>query len=192
MTTLRETALVEGRNLTLAYGATRALAGASIAVKRGEIHALVGNHSEGKSSLCRVLGGLIAPDSGEIVVASQPRYSLTLESASQLGVEFVDKSPNLFSQLSVAENIAMGECRCFKPFWHRANGNRTEVKKWLKRYDISFPVEVPLSKIHPEEHNFVQILSRLYSRPRLLILDESLEFLPSSLFAKSIDILKST
>ena len=182
--------VVEGRNLFLAYGATRALHGASISVGRGKIHALVGNHGEGKSSLCRVLAGLAEPEAGEIRVESQTRRALTLDLAAQLGIEFVDKSARLFRDLSVAENIAMAECRRLRPFWHRPRGNRTQVKKWLSEFDIPFSIDTPLSDIHPEEYNFVQMLSRLYVRPKLLILDETLEFLPSSLFAMSLDILK--
>lgn len=186
----RDGAVVEGRNLALAYGATRALRGASISIHRGELHALVGNHGEGKSSLCRILGGLAEPDAGEIRVESHARRALNLELAAQLGIEFVDKSARLFNDLSVAENIAMAECRRFRPFWHRPGGNRAQVGKWLSRFDIPFPIDTPLSLIHPEEHNFVQMLSRLYTGPKLLILDETLEFLPSSLFAMSLDILK--
>jgi putative ABC transport system ATP-binding protein len=104
--------LSEGRNVHLSFGATPALRGASLAVGRGEIVAVMGPSGSGKSTLLHSLAGILVPDSGEIVFDGQRVDTLGEEQRSRLrrdhfGFVFVFQFGQLVPELTAEENVAL-------------------------------------------------------------------------------------
>ncbi len=182
-------AFVSVKDLVVNFGKTKALRSAGIHIAHGEVHALIGNHGEGKTTLCRVLAGLLAPEAGEINVDGKRFNSISLHQATRLGIEFTNNSISLFPHLSVGENISIGRCRNLRSYWFSPRRNVEQVASWLRDIGANIPVDTPLSELHPEDFQFILVLSRLYCRPRLLILDETLELLPASLFANCMAVI---
>src|SRR6185503_5924247 len=91
-----------------AYAGVQALARASLELRAGEVHALVGENGAGKSTLIKILTGAVQPDGGEIRVHGEVQARLTPRSAKALGIAAIYQQPALFSELTVAENIALG------------------------------------------------------------------------------------
>ncbi|MDR1872079.1 MAG: sugar ABC transporter ATP-binding protein [Deltaproteobacteria bacterium] len=95
-------------NVKKTYPGVVALSGVSFAVKKGEVHALVGENGAGKSTLIKTVSGAIAPDSGEIWIAGKRFKSLTPKTSEDHGVAVIYQEFNLVPSLSVAENIFLG------------------------------------------------------------------------------------
>ena len=100
---------LEARDVHHAYGAVRALRGVSLRVKPGEIQGLVGANGAGKSTLIRILTGDLRPDGGEVLVDGQSVELRTVRDAQSLGIGVVRQELDLVPDLTVAENLFLGE-----------------------------------------------------------------------------------
>ncbi|MDD2533293.1 MAG: sugar ABC transporter ATP-binding protein [Eubacteriales bacterium] len=100
---------VELRNITKIFSGVTALDGMSIALKKGEIHGLIGENGAGKSTLIKVLSGVHIPEKGEIIFDDQPaKYTSPLE-AKRMGITCVYQELNIAKDLSITDNLFMGE-----------------------------------------------------------------------------------
>ena len=99
-------AILEMRGITKTFPGVKALSNVNLAVKRGEIHAVVGENGAGKSTLINLLSGAFAPDDGDIEVDGDAVGHLTPPAARNAGVAVVQQELSLTAQLSIAENIA--------------------------------------------------------------------------------------
>ncbi len=97
------------RHASKSYGSTAALIDAALDVRVGEVHALMGENGAGKSTLIKVLAGVVQPDSLEVSIREQPATISNPQSAFDLGLRFIHQELNVVPQLSVAENIFLGQ-----------------------------------------------------------------------------------
>jgi len=100
-----ETPLLSASGITKSYAGVRALAGVSLDVIEGEVHALVGENGAGKSTLIKVMTGAVVPDSGRLSVGGVPVAGMTPATSRALGIAAIYQQPALFPHLTVAENI---------------------------------------------------------------------------------------
>lgn len=100
--------ILELKGITKKYPGVIALNQVSLGLKKGEIHALVGENGAGKSTLIKVISGAITPDEGEIAVEGQSYAAMTPALSKKLGIEVIYQEFNLIPNLSVAENMFMG------------------------------------------------------------------------------------
>ena len=100
---------LELRNITKTYPGVVALDKVSLGLKKGEVHALVGENGAGKSTLIKVISGAIAPDEGKIVVEGKEYERMTPALSKSLGIEVIYQEFNLIPNLSIAENMFMGD-----------------------------------------------------------------------------------
>ncbi|MGI9420182.1 MAG: ATP-binding cassette domain-containing protein, partial [Geminicoccaceae bacterium] len=96
---------VEMRTISKRFGGVHALKDVDFAVASGEIHALLGENGAGKSTILKILQGVLAPDSGTITVQGQEVAGLTPRSASALGIGMIFQEMSLVPTLTVAQNI---------------------------------------------------------------------------------------
>lgn len=178
--------LLQLRNLSFEYGTYKVLKSVNLTLHQGEIHAMVGEHGAGKSTLCLLLGGFLNPDTGKIHVNGQSYDFLTAQKASQVGIELVTQQNHLFSHFTVASNLLINHTRFL--FNHKKRIRESEA--FLKKYDIQLdPTEI-LENLNLSDKVLVDILKHLYRKPRLLILDEAFEKLSAVALDKIIPILK--
>src|SRR5687768_7959296 len=93
------------------FGATHALRGVSLDLRAGEVLALIGENGAGKSTLMKVLSGAHAPDEGRMELAGQPYAPRGPQGARSAGVAMIYQELNLAPDLSVAENVMLGQDR---------------------------------------------------------------------------------
>lgn len=167
-------AFLEARGLHLVYDSVAALDGADFTCLKGEIHAVVGEHGAGKSSLAAVFAGFRRPQGGCLLVEGRSYPYLTQERALALGVEFVSQDIPLHENLSVAENIVLGPGIGVFPLTGRRRAIR-EAGDFVGSLGFSLDVADSLSSLKLADRALVDVLKHLYRRPRLLILDETLE-----------------
>ena len=100
---------LEARDVHHAYGAVRALRGVSLSVRPGEIHGLVGANGAGKSTLIRILTGDLVGDAGEVLVKGERVVLRSVRDAQSLGIGVVRQELDLVPELTIAENLFLGE-----------------------------------------------------------------------------------
>lgn len=100
--------MLEIKNLDAGYGFLQVLWDVNIAVEEGEFVALVGPNGAGKSTLLKTIAGLLKPKNGSIAFKGKPIDGVPAHLVSQMGVSFVSESLNLFTDMSIYENLLLG------------------------------------------------------------------------------------
>jgi monosaccharide-transporting ATPase len=157
------------------FNGVPALRGVALRLRAGEIHALMGQNGAGKSTLIKVLTGVHAADSGEMVLAGQPiRPGSPLE-AQRMGISTVYQEVNLCPNLSVAENIFSGRyprrglAQGYRIDWAEVN---RQARALLSRLDVDIDVTRLLSSYSVAVQQLVAIARALGLSSKVLILDE--------------------
>lgn len=162
--------LLKIEKLTKSYGGNKVLEDVSIEIKTGEIHALVGANGAGKSTLIKTISGAIEPDSG-VITFDGINYSCTNPIlSSQLGIEVIYQELNLVSNLSVAENIYLGQKFDSKFFSNKdVNARAQEI---LDVFELDLHPTTLVRDLSVAYMQIVEIAKALSHNVRLLILDE--------------------
>jgi ribose transport system ATP-binding protein len=193
-TTIDDTAVsIEGVSKT--FGTTRVLRDVCFSVRRGEIHAFVGENGSGKSTLVKVLSGFHAPDTGSVVQVDgrDLPFEDPVASASA-GLRFVHQDLGLVLDLSTVENLALG--RGYKTGAGRRILWRDEVsaaKLALSALGYDLDVTKPVSTLSPSERTAVAIARAVAGgadRTHLLVLDEPTVNLPAVEVARLFTLLR--
>jgi ribose transport system ATP-binding protein len=98
--------LLEATGVVKRYGAVTALRNASLAVKAGEVHALMGANGAGKSTLVKILTGAVRPDGGRITIRDKALHARSPAEARRAGLVSVYQEPALVPDLDIAGNLA--------------------------------------------------------------------------------------
>src|SRR5438034_627719 len=136
--------LLEIRGLAKSFPGVKALQGVDFTVRRGEVHALMGENGAGKSTLIKVLTGVYPRDAGTVFLDGSEIRPTSPKAAEALGISTVYQEVNLIPQLSVAENICLGRQPTRMGFirW-RAMMRHAEAA--LARLDLKLDVRQQLS-----------------------------------------------
>jgi signal transduction histidine kinase/ABC-type branched-subunit amino acid transport system ATPase component len=164
--------VLQMQGIRVSYGSTAALQGADFSLDRGEIHALVGAHRAGKSTLVKLLSGAVRKDGGEIVFDGRRVEAFTPRSAIRQGIGIVYQHLNVIPSLSAAENIFAG--RLLKAGMVRLDHRsmREKAQELFARLSFPLDVEVPVSRLTAAQQHMVELARVLAGDPRVLILDE--------------------
>jgi len=166
MEVLRATAL------TKSYAGVRALRNGCLDLRSGEVHALVGENGAGKSTLTRVIAGTTAADSGELRFFGETIQTNHPNLARKLGVSAIYQQPQIFPDLSVAENIALAleqDGRSQIVNWKRRN---REAKQLLEAIGCTMDPVRPARTLSMAEQQMVEIAKAVGTNARILLMDE--------------------
>ena len=164
--------VLRATNVTKAYAGVQALKRASLELRAGEVHALVGENGAGKSTLIKILTGAVQADSGEISLDGEPLSRLTPASAKALGIAAIYQQPALFAELTVAENITLGLERTGR--WGRVDwgARHRRAQELLARVGARIDPEIDAGDLSMPQQQLVEIARALGAEARVLILDE--------------------
>lgn len=173
------------RGVTKRFGATVALGGVDLEVRAGEVHALVGENGAGKSTLMKVLAGVVAPDAGVLELDGRPYAPRSPAAARAAGVVMIHQELSLASQLSVAENVWLGDLptRAGLVSWRTARARARALLGELGRGDLD--VDRSVRELSPADRQIVEIARSLAIDARVIVFDEP----TSSLGSEDIDRL---
>jgi ABC-type sugar transport system ATPase subunit len=150
---------------------TLLLKGVSLDVRRGEVHAVVGENGAGKSTLMQILAGVHRPDDGELTFDGVTRTFATERDAQAAGVAIVFQERSLFGPLSVAENVFAGRQPGRYGFIDFGKLN-ADTAKLLERVGLNVDPSAAVETLSPGEQQLVEIAKALSLDAKLLILDE--------------------
>ena len=105
------------KHITKRFPGVLALNDVQFSLRRGEVHALLGENGAGKSTLMKILSGVYQPDEGEIIFEDKPVSFSDPLSAQNVGITIIHQEFNLFPELTVEENIFIGREFCKKNRW---------------------------------------------------------------------------
>lgn len=169
---MTEEVLLRATNVTKSYAGARALKAAQFELRAGEVHALIGENGAGKSTLIKIITGAVEADGGEIRLSGQP---ITLNSprvAKSLGIAAIYQQPALFSELTVAENIALG---LESPgLWKRVDWNARRRKAFdlLNQVGARIDPATVAGDLTMPQQQLVEIARALGADAKVLIMDE--------------------
>jgi rhamnose transport system ATP-binding protein len=149
-----------------------ALRGASLELRAGEVHALVGENGAGKSTLIKILTGAVQPDGGTIEVAGRRVGEHSPRAAKAAGIAAIYQQPALFPELTVAENLALGlEAG---GLLRRVNwkARRRRAQELLDRVGARIDPDAEALSLSMPQQQLVEIARALGADARILILDE--------------------
>ncbi|MFI6094674.1 multiple monosaccharide ABC transporter ATP-binding protein [Lentzea sp. NPDC051213] len=161
------------RGITKRFAGVTALHEVSLTVRRGEIHAICGENGAGKSTLMKVLSGVHPHGTydGEIVFAGEPCAFHGVRDSERRGIVIIHQELALCGQLSVAENLFLGNERARRGFidWNRTNH---EAQALLDRVGLRENPTTPVNDLGVGKQQLVEIAKALSKEVGLLILDE--------------------
>jgi ABC-type sugar transport system ATPase subunit len=172
------------------YGAAQALDGVDLAVRAGEIHALIGENGAGKSTLMRILAGAIAGDHGSMAIDGLPYRPRSPHDAHEQGIRAVYQEFSLVPQMSVAENLLLGELPTTAGVIHWPNA-RQEARRTLAELGFEdIAIEQRVDRLGVSQRQMVEIAKALHGSPRVVILDEPSAVLSNKELARLFVVLQ--
>lgn len=181
--------VIEMRDITKIFGEFVANDHINLNVKRGEIHALLGENGAGKSTLMNMLAGLLEPTSGEIAINGEVVSIDSPSKAAHLGIGMVHQHFMLVDAFTVAENIILGS-ETAKAGVIDIKKAIAEIKELSERYGLEVDPTAKVADITVGAQQRVEILKTLYRGADLLIFDEPTAVLTPAEIAELLKIMK--
>ena len=165
--------VLEARGVVKAFPGVRALDGVDLRVRRGEVHAVVGENGAGKSTLMLTLTGVHRPDAGEILLDGRPVSFASPLDAARAGIAIVFQELSLVPSLSVAENILANRQPVNGLGFIDQGELHRRAREALALFDLSgLDPATPVRALSPATQQVVEILKAISTGPKVLILDE--------------------
>ena len=165
------TPLISSVALTRDFPGVRALAQVDFDLKHGEVHLLFGENGAGKSTLIALLSGALTPTSGEIFMEGEPIVLPSVHAARQYGISAVFQEFSLVEELSIQDNLFLGDEICQRGFLDRKSMHDESIKI-LEELGFALDPQRRVETLSRAEQQMVEIAKAFRTRVSVLILDE--------------------
>jgi ribose transport system ATP-binding protein len=187
----REDVILEFNNISKIFLTSKALTDVSFSLKKGEVHALLGENGAGKSTLLKILSGVFRPDKGEIVYKGSPINIRNPFMAKKFGINLVHQELQLVPELTVGKNIFLG-CEPLNKLtrtinWENLYRRSAEI---LKKLDTEFSSKEYIKNLSTAQMQMVEIAKALQHNSAILALDEPTSSLTSREIEKLFEIIR--
>jgi ribose transport system ATP-binding protein len=170
--------LLDATGVAKHYGAVAALRSASLAVRPGEVHALMGANGAGKSTLVKILTGAVPPDAGTILIRGKPFLARSPGEARRGGIVSVYQEPSLVPDLDITSNLRLTQTP-IEPF------QRWLVELGIPHLDLATTARaLPLATLR-----VIDLARALAIEPDVLMLDEMTAALPADLTERVLEVV---
>jgi len=178
LTTTTTDLLLEATDVSKTYGAVVALKSASLSVRPGEVHALMGANGAGKSTLVKILTGAVRPDGGTISVRGRPLVVHSPAEARRGGLVSVYQEPALIPDLDIRSNLRLTATpvEAFRHWLHELSLDDVDLSSMAR--------QVPLASLR-----IIDLARALAIEPDIMILDEMTAALPANLTERVLEVL---
>lgn len=165
-------AYLELKNITKTFGSLVANDSIDLSVKKGEIHAIIGENGAGKSTLMNVLSGIYQPNRGEIFINGKAQRFSNPTAANHAGIGMVHQEFMLFPELSVLDNIIMGFEQTAIPCVIGRRKSEKAVREICEKYNFNVPLAARADSLPVAVLQQVEIVKVLYHGADIIIFDE--------------------
>lgn len=183
--------ILEVKNVSKSFPGVKALDDVSLKIRKGEIHAFVGENGAGKSTLMKILNGNYTKDSGSIFMNGEEVEIKSPDDARNLGISIIFQELNLVPHLSVAENIFMG--RLFKGKGKLIDWRRVyrEADSLMERIGYHMNTKILVEKLSVAQKQMVEIAKALsYKNTKLILMDEPSATLTTAECEKMFEVVR--
>ncbi len=163
---------IEFHGISKSFPGVKALSGVSFRIRKGEIHALVGENGAGKSTLINICCGVLRPDEGRLVVNGSPVRFESPKDAERQKIATVFQEIPICTNMTVAQNVFLGPSPKTRRGLLDVRFMKEETRELLKIFRIQRQPGDIMGELSLAEQSMVQILRALYMQPDFLILDE--------------------
>jgi ribose transport system ATP-binding protein len=177
--------LLEACEVDKHFGGVTALRGASLDVRAGEVHALMGENGAGKSTLARIVAGAVRADAARFRVDGRESAIASPLDAQRLGIAIIHQELDLFPDLSAGENMVIGNLFFREGRWVRFRRMEEFCRPFLEQVGLTCGVRDPVSALSIGQRQLLAIARALSMNARLLLMDEP----TSSLFDDAVERL---
>ena len=155
------------------FAGVRALSGVQFELKRGEIHALIGENGAGKSTLMKILLGLYSADAGEIMLRGEKVHFKSPAEALKSGISMIHQEISLVPEMDVSENIWLGREKLFKSCGLLNKKKRVdETRKLLESLDIHIDPTKKINELSVANMQLVELARAVSYHSDIIIMDE--------------------
>ncbi|MCK1997550.1 sugar ABC transporter ATP-binding protein [Psychrobacillus psychrodurans] len=165
--------MIEMTGISKAFNGNTVLSNIEFEVKKGEIHALMGENGAGKSTLMKILTGIYTRDSGDIKVKGQIVDFKNPKEAEQHGIAVIHQELNILPDLTVAENLFLGNERTFgkSPVLKTKEMNK-QAKEILLSLGLDIDVKMVARSLSVGKQQIIEIAKAISSNAELIVMDE--------------------
>jgi len=161
------------KHITKRFPGVLALNDVQFTLRRGEVHALLGENGAGKSTLMKILSGVYQPDEGEIVFEDQSVSFSEPLSAQRVGITIIHQEFNLFPDLTVEENIFIGREFCKKNRWRLDEKQQRQATiEILQKLNLAISPDTLVADLTVAQQQMVEIAKAISVNAKILIMDE--------------------
>lgn len=164
--------ILELKDVVKTFGGVTALAGVQFQLKKGEIHALMGENGAGKSTFIKVITGVHQPDSGIMLLEGERITPRNTMDSAKLGIAAIYQHVTAFPDLSVTENIFMGQEIKNKLGMYDWRQMNQKAKELIEPLSKEIDVTKPMGSLSVAAQQLVEIAKALSRDARILIMDE--------------------
>jgi len=174
---------LSARNIVKHYGGVVALSDGNLDVHTGEVVALIGANGSGKSTMSKVINGVVVLDGGQLLLDENPVHFSSPQAAKNMGIATVFQELSLIPHMTVAENIWLTR----EPMTAFGTVNRKSIKdkteQLLSLFQGTYKTDIrpddPVASLPPDEKQLIEILKAISFDPWMVILDEATASLDS-------------
>jgi len=181
--------IIEMRNITKQFPGILANDHVNLKLRRGEIHALLGENGAGKSTLMSILFGIYRPTDGQILKNGKEITIHSPNDANDYGIGMVHQHFKLVDVFTILDNIIMGVEPTRFGFVDRKKA-RVEIEKIMKQYDLSVDLDAKIQDVSVNMQQRTEILKMLYRQNEVLIFDEPTAVLTPQEISQLMETMK--
>ncbi|WP_416261460.1 sugar ABC transporter ATP-binding protein [Gibbsiella quercinecans] len=160
-------------HITKRFPGVLALSNVNFTLRKGEVHALLGENGAGKSTLMKILSGVYQPDEGDIVFEDKTVSFTNPLSAQNAGITIIHQEFNLFPELTVEENIFIGREFCKNNRWRLdEKQQRQAATEILKKLNLNISPDTLVADLTVAQQQMVEIAKAISVNAKILIMDE--------------------
>ena len=160
-------------HITKRFPGVLALSNVDFALRKGEVHALLGENGAGKSTLMKILSGVYQPDEGDIIFEGQSVSFANPLSAQSAGITIIHQEFNLFPELTVEENIFIGREFCKNNRWRLDEKQQRQAAiDILQKLNLNSSPETLVADLTVAQQQMVEIAKAISVNAKILIMDE--------------------
>lgn len=181
--------MLDCKHIYKSFGKNKVLQDINLKVKKGEVHALLGQNGAGKSTLVKIITGVYSMDSGEICVDDKMIKISSPKDSEKAGIAIIHQDQQLVPYFDVTRNVFLGNEMIGKGRRLKFKQMKELVDEKLKLIDADFTANQQISTLNVGQREQVAIISALIKNPKLLILDEPTASLSNKEIEKLFEII---
>ncbi|WP_073199297.1 sugar ABC transporter ATP-binding protein [Gracilibacillus kekensis] len=180
--------LLEMSKITKRFPGVHALKGVDFSLRKGEVHALLGENGAGKSTLMKVLGGIYQLNEGSITIGGNKVDIKDVNDAKENGVSIIHQEIVLVPYLTIAENIFLGKEPLKKSGFIDMDSMIKQAQTFIDNFDLGLHAKMLVSDLTVAQQQMIEIIKAVSFNSEIIVMDEP----TSSLTDKEVDFLFKT